>query len=105
MDGQHRIIIRRLSGETGKFKSFLCAIYLIRCLFKDVWIWKNVLIYLRWLEFIAVLPRASHLISNILKYRHKVTNRGKTGVLSKPIKRRIRMGYTCMIYETKFKWT
>jgi hypothetical protein len=55
----------------------------------------------RWLEFIAVLPRVSHLISNILNYRRKVTNRGKTDVLSKPLKRRIRMGYTCMIYETK----
>jgi hypothetical protein len=39
-------------------------------------------IYLRWLEFIAVLPRVSHLISNILKYRREVTNRGKTDVLS-----------------------
>ena len=46
-------------------------------------------IYLRWLEFISVLPRVSHLISNILKYRRKVTNRGKTDVLSKPLKRRI----------------
>ena len=73
--------------------------------FKDVWIWENILIYLRWLEFIAVLPRVSHLISNILKYRRKVTNCGKTDVLSKPIKRRIRMGYTCMIYETRFKGT
>jgi hypothetical protein len=62
-------------------------------------------IYLKWLEFIAVLPRVSHLITNILKYRRKVTNRGKTDVLSKPLKRRIRMGYTCMIYETKFKGT
>jgi hypothetical protein len=43
--------------------------------------------------FIAVLPWVSHLISNILKYRRKVTNRGKTDVLSKPLKRRIRMGY------------
>jgi hypothetical protein len=42
---------------------------------------KNVLIYLSWLEFIAVLPQVSHLISNILKYRRKVTNRGKTDVL------------------------
>ena len=66
---------------------------------------KNVLIYLSWLEFIAVLPQVSHLISNILKYRRKVTNRGKTGVLTKPLKRRIRMGYTCMRYETKFKGT
>ena len=47
----------------------------------------------------------SHLISNILKYKRKVTNRGKTDVLSKPLKHRIRMGYTCMIYETKFKGT
>ena len=31
-----------------------------------------------------------------LKYRRKVTNRGKTDVLSKPLKRRIRMGYTYM---------
>ena len=45
------------------------------------------------------------LISNILKYRREVTNRGKTDVLSKPLKRRNRMGYTCMIYETKFKGT
>jgi hypothetical protein len=44
-------------------------------------------------------------IKNILKYRRKVTNRGKTDVLSKPLKRRIRMGYTCMICETKFKGT
>ena len=66
--------------------------------FKDVCIWENTLIYLKWLEFIAVLPRVSHLISNILKYRRKETNRGKTDVLSKPLKRRIRMGYTCMIY-------
>ena len=73
--------------------------------FKDVWIWENILIYLRWLEFIAVLPRVSHLISNILKHRRKVTNCGKTDFLSKPLKRRIRMGYTCMIYETKFKGT
>jgi hypothetical protein len=60
---------------------------------------------LRWLEFIVDLPRVSQLISNILKYKRKMTNRGKTGVLSKPLKRRIRMGYTCMIYETKFKGT
>jgi Holliday junction resolvase RusA-like endonuclease len=33
-------------------------------------------------------------------YRRKVTNRGKTDVLSKPLKRRIRMGYTCIIYES-----
>jgi hypothetical protein len=59
--------------------------------FKDVWIWENVIIYLRWLEFIAVLPRVSHLISNILKCRRKVTNRGKTDVLSKPLKCRIRI--------------
>ena len=39
-------------------------------------------IYLRWVEFIAVLPRVSHLISNILRYRREVTNRGKTDVLS-----------------------
>ena len=38
----------------------------------------------------AVLPRVSHLISNILKYRRKVTNRGNTDILSKPLKRRIR---------------
>ena len=43
--------------------------------------------------------------SPYFKYRRKVTNRGKTVVLSKPLKRRIRMGYTCMIYETKFKGT
>jgi len=34
-----------------------------------------------------------------------VTNRGKMGVLTKPLKRRIKMGYTCMRYETKFKGT
>ena len=43
--------------------------------------------------------------SPYFKYRRKVTNRGKTDVFSKPLKRRIRMGYTCMIYETKFKGT
>jgi hypothetical protein len=35
-------------------------------------------------------------IFHIFKYRRKVTNRGKMDVLSKPLKRRIRMGYTCI---------
>jgi hypothetical protein len=42
------------------------------------------------------------LLCYFFKSYRKVTNRGKTDVLSKPLKRRIRMGYTCMIYETKF---